>query len=250
MVGSSRAAPRVVLPGMRAVLLALGGLLVACRPSVGGACEKGEARCLDASRALACEQGHFIETPCRGPKGCVASEQSIACDIDKNRSGDRCSLDEEGSAVCQDGQHLLACHGGTYQAVPCRGPRGCVLESGHALCDTSVGVAGEACRDEGKKCCAEDKSAVLSCKERRLSTLYTCRGPRGCIASGSKLDCDMSMALESDPCDPRLEGHIACNGERTATLVCKGSKFVLDEKCKPSMGCFAEDNQTQCRKLH
>ncbi len=220
-----------------------------CRAGVGDKCEKGDARCLDAARELVCENGKFIEVPCRGARGCAASERGVACDISKNRAGDRCSRDEEGSAVCQDARQLLACHGGVYELVPCRGPNGCVMESEHALCDTSVGVSGDACRDEGKKRCAEDKTAVLVCKDGRLSALYSCRGASGCSVSGNKLDCDMSLAVEKDPCDPRLEGHVACSGDRSATLICKSGRFVLDEKCRGG-SCVAEGNQTRCQKSH
>lgn len=219
-----------------------------CRAAVGGACEKGEARCLDGNRALACESGKFIEVPCRGPKGCAAGPNSIACDIKQSRAGDRCSRDEEGTAVCADGQTLMACRAGQFVASPCRGPEGCTLLGEQALCDASVGLPGEACREDGKKACAVDHSVVLECKSRALAPLYLCRGPKGCSLVEGKLDCDMSVAREGDACDKRLEGHVACSPDHAATVLCKAGRFVADEKCKKGFTCSAEANQTHCVK--
>lgn len=240
---------RVFHLGMLAA--ALGGALLlcaGCRPGVGSSCEKGEARCLDAARALACEGGQFIEVPCRGPKGCAAGKNSIACDIQGSRAGDRCSRDEEGTAVCADGENIMACRGGRFVTSPCRGPKGCALWGDRAICDTSVGLLAEACREEGKKACAADGSAVLSCKDRALAQLYACRGPKGCALKEGKLDCDMSVAAERDACDPRQEGHVACSLDRTATVVCKGGHFASDEHCKRGMTCIADEKQTRCAK--
>lgn len=229
---------------LRAALLA--SLFAACRPSVGGHCEKGEARCLDAARALACEHGVFIEVPCRGPKGCTASDNAVSCDINRSKEGDRCSLDEEGSASCAGPGSLVACHGGHFVESPCRGPKGCALEGDRAVCDTTLAVLGESCREEGKKACASDKSAVLACKSLRMASLYSCRGPRGCTLAAGKLDCDMSVASEADVCDPRMEGHTACSLDGASTLVCKAGSFVHDETCKPKTRCQSSERETRC----
>lgn len=221
-------------------------VLTGCRPGVGGRCEKGEARCLDAARALTCEHGAFIEVPCRGPKGCAASDSAVSCDIAKNREGDRCSLDEEGSATCADAANLVACRGGHFVQTPCRGPRGCTLDGERAVCDTTLALLGEACRDEGKKACATDKSAVLACKSLRMASLYLCRGPRGCTLANGKLDCDMSVASAGDSCDLRQDGHVACSLDGSSTLVCHAGTFVADEKCKPKTRCQASERETRC----
>lgn len=230
---------------LRTSLFAL-WLLAGCRPGVGGRCEKGEARCLDASRALACERGVFIEVPCRGPKGCQASDSAVSCDINRSREGDRCSLDEEGSASCADREKLVACHGGHFVESPCRGPKGCVVEGERALCDTTLALLGEPCRDEGKKACATDKSAVLACKSTRMASLYNCRGSRGCSLNAGKLDCDMSAASEGDACDSRQEGHIACSLDAASTLACRAGRFVHDETCKGKARCTSVGNETRC----
>lgn len=227
-------------------LLGLLLISVACRPAAGGRCEKGEARCLDSSRALACEHEAFIEVPCRGPKGCVATENAVSCDIARSREGDRCSLDEEGSASCTDDANMVACHGGHFVQTPCRGAKGCVVEGERAVCDTTLAILGDTCRDEGKKACATDKTAVLACKSLRMASLYPCRGSRGCTLANGKLDCDMSVASEGDACDLRQEGHVACTLDASSTLVCKAGTFVADAKCKPKTRCEANEHETRC----
>ncbi|HSU41216.1 MAG TPA: hypothetical protein VLJ38_16680, partial [Polyangiaceae bacterium] len=72
----------------RGASIALGVLMLAgCKPGVGSACQKGDARCLDAARALVCESGHFVETPCRGKDGCRTKLEVTACDIHGNQPG-------------------------------------------------------------------------------------------------------------------------------------------------------------------
>lgn len=230
-------------------LCSLGLLGSGCRAGVGASCEKGEARCLDGARALVCEAGKFIEVPCRGAKGCAAGPNSVACDINGSRPGDRCSRDEEGSAVCQSPSSIVACHDGKFVESACRGPKGCALLGDHALCDSSIGAPGEACKEDGKKACAVDGSVVLECRSHALTALYQCRGAKGCKLTEGKLDCDMSIAAEGEACDKRLEGHVACSPDRVATVVCKNGRFAADEKCKKGMSCTVDGNQTHCTKL-
>jgi hypothetical protein len=120
------------------------------------------------------------------------------------------------------------------------------VEGERALCDTTLAVLGENCREEGKKACATDKSAVLACKSLRMASLYSCRGPRGCSLTNGKLDCDMSVASNGDVCDLRMEGHIACSIDATSTLVCKAGAFVHDENCKAKMRCESSEREARC----
>jgi hypothetical protein len=219
-----------------------------CRPGVGSRCDKGDARCLDGTRSLACESEKYIEVPCRGPGGCRSEEKGTSCDISRNQPGDRCSRDEEGAAACVDPKRLLTCRQGKFETVACHGPKGCLVEYGHATCDATLGDAGEACRENGKKACALDGSRVLECRENVLVPLYACRGERRCSVASGRLDCDVSVALEGDACDVRLEGHIACAMDRKRTLICKNSRFALDALCKPGMSCTVSGNETRCGK--
>jgi len=223
--------------------------LPSCKPSVGSSCEKGEARCLDAKRELICQAGHLIESPCNGPDGCHATDKGTSCDFSGNKAGDPCSADDEGAATCGTKDSMLACHGGLYVRVPCRGPHGCVNAEGRALCDTSIAEPGDACSDENLKACSGDGSQVLICKQHTMQRFYLCRGANGCASSGAKLSCDTSVAKLGDACDKKLEAQAySCTPDGSQILVCKGGAFVLDETCKPGQKCGLEGLGTKCRK--
>ena len=142
------------------MLVALGvwcfGAAVGCRPAPGGKCDHGEARCLDANTQLVCDNGVFVDVPCRGKGGCVTVQESTTCDISRNQAGDRCGKTDEGAAVCAGDKAMLACHSGKFETVACLGPRGCELASGKANCDQSVANPGDPCsQDKAKACTAE-----------------------------------------------------------------------------------------------
>jgi hypothetical protein len=235
----------------RFLALSFGALLLAasCKPGVGSSCDKGEARCIDGKRELACQAGHFIETPCHGPRGCSTTEQGTSCDFSGNKSGDPCSADDEGSATCSSQDGMLACHGGLYGIVPCRGTRGCSNADGRAVCDTSVAQMNDACRDENLKACASDATQVLICKDHLMVAYYPCRGLNGCTSLGGKLSCDTSIAKLGDPCDKKMEGQaFSCSPDGSSILLCKGGAFALDEACKVGQKCLVEGSSTHCAK--
>ncbi len=220
-----------------------------CKPSVGSSCDAGEARCVDARTELVCQAGHYIQSPCHGPRGCGVTAQGINCDFTGNKTGDACSTDEEGAAICPNKDGMLACHGGQYTLIPCRGTSGCVNGDGRALCDTSIAQQGDVCRDENTKACADDRSQVLICKQHTMQRYYVCRGSNGCTSNAGKLSCDTSLAKEGDACDKKLEGQaFSCTPDASAILVCKGGAFTLDQTCKPGQKCSALDSGTHCAK--
>lgn len=229
--------------------LAFGSFITSCKPSVGSACDKGEARCLDAKHELVCEAGRFIESPCSGPAGCRTSERGTSCDFSANKPGDACSTDDEGAAACTNKAQMLACHGGKFALVPCRGPRGCLNVEGRATCDTSVAEPADVCSDENLKACSADGSQVLICKQHSMQRFYLCRGEKGCVSSAGKLSCDTSVAKLGDACDKKLENQaFACTPDATSMLVCKGGAFVLDQTCKAGLACVINGGATQCAK--
>ncbi|HVJ20460.1 MAG TPA: hypothetical protein VM686_33835 [Polyangiaceae bacterium] len=223
-------------------------LVVACKPGPGSSCEKGEARCLDRQRQIVCQEGIYIETPCRGPLGCAQDVEGTSCDISKNRPGDPCSLEEQGSAACQDGKTMITCRSGKYVALACGGPNGCEREGNRALCDRSVAALGDDCDNDGIKACSRDSRQVLTCRDGQMATLLECRGDRGCLSVGSKLDCDLSIAAEGDPCEQKLEGHVGCTPDRDAMVTCHQGRFVLEEKCKAGRACVTEGSSSSCAK--
>lgn len=224
-------------------------LLAHCKPSVGSSCEKGESRCVDGQRALVCQNEEYIETLCRGKNGCRLEPAGTACDIHGNQDGDTCSTDDEGAAACVDPKTLVACRKGSYVRVACRGPGGCAEEGGHARCDTSVAEAGEPCAEDGKKACSSDGQRVLACIEGKMAPKYECRGEKGCVSQGSKLDCDLSIAALGDACDAKLEGHFACDADKKNIVRCTGGKFIADEACKRGAVCQSGGGSTKCEKM-
>jgi hypothetical protein len=223
-------------------------VFVGCKPGVGSSCDEGEARCLDGQRALVCQSEHFIETPCRGPNGCRAEAKGTACDVRANKTGDSCSSDEEGAAVCADANTLVACRRGAYVRAACRGKKGCVEENGHALCDATVAERAEACAEEERKACSVDGKQVLACSEGQMQPRYECRGARGCAVTSGKIDCDQSVAALRDGCDVSSEGSFACAEDAKSLVRCTGGSFIADEICKHGQLCVAEAGGMRCAK--
>lgn len=220
-----------------------------CKPGVGSSCDKGEARCQDHHTQLACQAGHYIATPCRGPKGCALTDAGISCDISKNKPGDPCSTDDEGAALCLGKKKMVVCRGGKYRLAPCRGPEGCQKEDDRAKCDTSISVPGDECHEPGSKACSTDGKQLLSCQGGKMALVNYCRGADGCTAApGGKLGCDMSVAKEGDPCGKTMDGRIACSADMKGTVKCDHGKFVGDEKCKAGKTCATADGNIACEK--
>lgn len=235
---------------MKALLLVAAVLLQAlsCKPGPGGSCDAGEARCLDGKRAIVCEDGKFVETPCRGKAGCLTVQESTSCDISGNQPGDACVRADEGVAVCVAKEAMLACHGGKFERVPCRGSQGCEMSGNRANCDQSIAEVGEGCTKPNAKACSVDASSVLSCSDGKMLLLYACRGASACSAGAGKLSCDQTIARLGDACDKGLDGHIACSEDKKALIVCDGQRFVSSEKCKAGTLCTVSGQSTSCTK--
>lgn len=231
------------------VSLASLALALACKSSVGSSCDKGDGRCLDPKSELICQAGKLIETPCAGPRGCSVNEKGTSCDFSANKPGDPCSTDDEGVAICTGKDAMIACHGGAYAHVPCRGTRGCLDAEGRALCDTSLAEPGDVCHDENLKACSSDGAQVLICKQSTMQRFYACRGEGGCAVTAGKLTCDTSIAKLGDACDKKLEGQaFSCAPDRAAILICKGGAFTLDQACKSGQKCAVVGTSTQCAR--
>jgi hypothetical protein len=229
--------------------LALGLLLtLSCKPGPGSSCDVGEARCLDAKRSIVCEDGKFVETPCKGKAGCSTMQETTSCDISGNQPGDVCVNSDEGVAVCAGADAMLVCHDRKFEKVPCRGSRGCESVAGQANCDQSIAEPGEACKKPNAKACSVDKGSVLSCSDGSMHELYWCRGEAGCSAQGGKLSCDQTVAKLGDACDKGLDGHVACSEDKKSLVTCNGDKFVPSEKCRPGTACTVSGQSTSCAK--
>lgn len=203
---------------------------------------------MDPRTALLCSDGTYTEVPCRGKKGCESKNGKTSCDISGNRAGDRCSLDDNGVAVCASSRDMLVCRGEAFTSVPCRGPRGCEMVGEQARCDQSVAEPGEACNPAGAKACAGDGAGVLVCADGHMTELYRCRGEGKCRASAGKLACDQTVAQLGDRCDKALHGHIACSEDRKALITCRDERFVPSEKCKAGTVCVVNGQSTKCER--
>jgi hypothetical protein len=235
--------------GVIGVLSASIALASSCKPQPGSSCAKGEARCFDEHNQLACESGEFVQTPCKGPGGCVMQADGSHCDITKNEAGDRCSKDDEGAAMCASAGQMLVCHAGKYLKMDCRGEHGCSTAVGRTVCDSSVAKEGDACRDGMTKACDVDGARVLSCKSGQMRLAYECRGPDGCKVVSEKLECDMSVAAVGDLCGADMAGQHACSAERASIVICKDGHFAVDEPCRNGEKCIDEGETIKCGKL-
>ncbi len=225
-------------------------VLSGCKPGVGSSCDKGEAKCLSKTAQLSCEDGKYVETPCRGANGCAITPDGIRCDISGNKAGDRCSKDDNGAAACADPKTLVVCNAGQYQPAPCRGPDGCQQKEGRAVCDTSIAEPGDHCADAEKpKACSKDGSQLLSCKQGKMATVFFCRGPDGCGIKDGKLNCDLTVAKLDDVCPGEMDGKHACTQDRKQILVCKAQKFSKDSACdKAGESCLSDGGSIRCGK--
>ena len=233
---------------VRSWCLALLGLatLASCKPGPGSSCDPHEARCLDGQRAIICDDGKFLETPCKGKAGCSTIRESTTCDVSGNQPGDACASGDEGVAVCTGDDAMLACHGRKFERVPCRGPKGCETVAGQPNCDQSVAELGEACKKPNAKACSTDKAQVLSCSNGRMTAQYACRGEGQCSSAAGKLACDQTVAKLGDSCDKALSGHVACSEDKKSLITCQNERFVPSEKCKPGTLCTVSGQSTKC----
>jgi hypothetical protein len=238
-----------VKPAFPLLLFGLLGLFFgACKPGPGSSCDAREARCLDGKRAIICNDGKFVEVPCRGKAGCSTVQESTSCDFAGNQPGDPCGSSHEGVAVCAGEDAMLSCHGRKFERVPCRGPRGCEMFGAQANCDQSVAELGESCKKQSAKACSADKTQVLSCADGRMAAKYFCRGEGHCSSAGGKLACDQTIAKLGDACDKALIGHIACSEDKKSLITCQNERFVPSEKCKPGTVCTVSGQSTKCEK--
>jgi hypothetical protein len=155
------------------------------KPKAGDTCTKGKAACQDDKTELICQGGKFIVAPCKGPKGCAVTGDTLHCDISGNVAGDLCSTDDEGNSACtSDGKQMVSCEKGKYTVTPCRGPAGCKTNK----CDVSLAQAGDPCSGGGYTC-SVDRKAVLQCKDGKAVVDETCSGGKQC-KGGEKVGCE------------------------------------------------------------
>jgi hypothetical protein len=148
------------------------------------------------------------------------------------KEGDRCA---GSGAVCRGNAAALVCHGGKYVETACAGPQGCSVKGDLLKCDFS----GD---EDGARCAAEwDDQAVcggtkrfVRCKDGKISAM-SCRGPNGCKSDGENVRCDMTIAVEGDPCSE--DAAVACTADQKSMLSCVKGKMTGAQPCRGPAGC-------------
>jgi hypothetical protein len=104
----------------------------------------------------------------------------------KPQAGDSCSAN---TATCESNTEALLCESGTYRAIDCNGPLGCVVStSGSVSCDYSRARIGDACptAEEGLgQCHAANANELLLCQKGTWRALEC----KSCAVQGSNVVC-------------------------------------------------------------
>jgi hypothetical protein len=214
----------------------------------GTACEPNAGECKGDKQAFVCVDGKYALRDCKGPTGCTTHNNTdtnkvdVHCSWGEAQAGEKCGKNEEGEADCGKGV-MLVCRDGSLQADPCRGPKGCYVAGMKIMCDTSVAKPGDPCSSDGYSC-GESKKERLTCKDGKMVADASCRGPKGCLVTGDKIECDRTQVEAGDTCTE--EGAAACSVDKASFLECKGGKFVETMKCKGADHCAVESNRVAC----
>jgi len=158
----------------------------------------------------------------------------------KPKPGAKCK--KEGETKCVGDKAALVCAGGKWEALPCRGLNGCLINS----CTNEGYLEGEPCTEEGNWNCSVDKKAMFQCSGAHWVKKSDCRGQHGCVANASGANCDMGTGEIGDMCSSDNEGNGACSGDKKSLLVCKAGKMVLDANCRGQHGCRQTGDKLQC----
>lgn len=141
----------------------------------------------------------------------------------------------ETKEVCIDDKQALACHGGKWEEMPCRGPAGCAKTGAENVCDQSVAADKDVCNLNKDYVCTSDKKGMLECQNHRWTLVESCLGERGCVIEQKKVTCDNSIASVGDGC--KEEGDYGCSPDGKSVVVCRAGKFVGATSCKGKNGC-------------
>lgn len=142
----------------------------------------------------------------------------------------------EAKEVCLGSAQALACHGGRWEPMTCRGSRGCTKRASEDSCDQSVAEENDVCNLPGDLVCTADERAMLGCRNHRWTLDQRCLGDRKCVLAAMKVTCDNSLASVGDRC--REEDDYACAlPDRTSALACRGGAFVVAAHCRGPKAC-------------
>jgi len=167
---------------------------------------------------------------------------SLACGA-KPAPGGNCKY--PGRFVCADQTTALYCNAGIFEAVPCRGARGCTGGDVAPMCDDRTATEGERCMPGGRACGA-DGARGLSCEGGKWVAWRACKGARGCVATHDRVECDATRADVGDAC--AADDAFACTTDGAALLACRAGRMQITRSCRGSAGCSVElgSHETEC----
>lgn len=203
----------------------------------GGQCTGKDYECTSDGTMLICQDGVFVEYPCRGPHACREEDSIFSCDQTVAAEGDRCQDVQEGAFACNtDGTAKLQCTGGVFER---RGEcPGCYL-------DENIEIAcrwrpGDACVAPQFGCA--DSATAMECVGNVLQTA-PCMGPRGCGIRGVAMDCDATIARSLDTCLSDGEGEASCSTDGHQLLRCHNRRWDVERICSR---CTVEGSRALC----
>jgi hypothetical protein len=149
----------------------------------------------------------------------------------------------DGIAFCsKNSTEYFECRDHKWISQPCRGHKGCAVNSGKTTCDQSIAFAGDDC--VSGFACAENKKQTLHCEKGRYVASHKCLGPDHCAVGDNKVLCDDSIAKAGDSCIS--DGEFACSTDAKTRLQCRKSVFEVDSDCPTSKGCVVQDKKAYC----
>lgn len=187
---------------------------------------------------------------CGGPEGCTKVGDEDQCAQSSVQEKDVCNLASD--FTCRaDGAALMTCTNNRWAfAQGCAGDRKCSIEGKKVTCDNSLAKLDDVCREENDYACAvPDLKSALVCRGGKFVLASHCKGPKACRitgekATGFKVECDDSIAVEGDPCDK--EGHYACAADGKRILACKEKRYAGDDRCKAKEKCMVKGGMVGC----
>lgn len=162
--------------------------------NVGEPCPKDKAAAcsFDASAELVCTGGKWaVAAKCPGAHACSVAGTYIMCDGGNAVEGQPCAMPatRENVACSADRKTALHCVGNVWAASrTCLGPKGCEIEMGNQLCDTSISKDADACTVKGKIVCSADLKGLLECDGTAFHAKKAC--PKGCLPNGIISTCE------------------------------------------------------------
>lgn len=117
---------------------------------------------------------------------------------------------------------------------------GVILAAGCIDLEDAIPRVGDSCEAGGR--CQDDRT-VLSCEANSLRA-FPCRGPKGCMISGSTVLCDPTGNLPGDACTAANEQKGFCSPtDPESALICVGGLFE-ERQCRG--GCHVSGQQFFC----